>query len=402
MRICMMSTCYPPRVGGLETHVAVLAEELARQGHEVTVFTNRDLPSQPADATERDVRVLRAGALLGDKGQPDKVPWEEAMFGLLRDVDQMLAEQAFDIVHAHTQAALLLASLSGLSARLPTVASPHETEPETDPCGRDRSRFIYSAAAPDIVLVGSRRFQDQIVSLGVPVQKVRLVYHGLPALSMPMERSAARRLLRQRYGLAEDGTLITLLGRFKPRKGQLRLLETVSSMRTRTRCRILLAGSCNSADPEYLAEIHKRISADLRADQFAVIEDCMDDTRDVIWAATDIATQPSSQEGLGLACVEAMLSCVPVVAADVGGLREVVTPATGVLVDTTNPAAYAAALDHLVDDAELRHRLGCHGQSRARSLFTAERTVNETLKVYREAIAARHRQLAMADHQGAE
>ena len=389
MRICMLSTTYRPRVGGMETHVATLAEALVRDGHKVTIFTNRDSITQPEEADENGVRVVRTSALLEGRSDPDVVQWEASMFGLLRDVERWIVTDDFDVVHAHAQASLLLTALSGLSVRLPVVVSPHETQPETDPCGLYRSQFVYSAGTADLVLVGSRRFAEQMGTFGVPTDRVRIVHHGLPAAPQIMSRATARGLLHEQVGIDTDRVLITLVGRFKERKGQLRLLDAIDAMVTRSRCTFVLAGSCSSADRDYLGTVRKRVAAMADVADVMVLEDVSEQVRDLLWAASDVATQPSTHEGLGLAAVEAMRACVPVVASDIDGLREVVADGAGTLVDTVDSTAYATALDRLVDDPDLRSRIGKAGAVRADQLFSVDRLTVDTVTAYREAIKLR-------------
>ncbi|MGF6884895.1 glycosyltransferase involved in cell wall biosynthesis [Nocardia sp. GAS34] len=84
-----------------------------------------------------------------------------------------------------------------------------------------------------------------------------------------------------------------------------------------------------------------------------------------------------------MACIDAMHASVPVVAFDTHGLRELVTPGTGLLADTADPATYARALDALADAPALRRTLG----QGARATFGLDRAVSGTLAAYTEAIA---------------
>ena len=78
-------------------------------------------------------------------------------------------------------------------------------------------------------------------------------------------------------------------------------------------------------------------------------------------AAADLYLQPSREEGLPLALVEAMALGVPVVATPVNGIPEVVEhDVTGLLVPVGDPAALATAIDAVLDDPLLRARLA-HG-----------------------------------------
>ncbi|WUI43240.1 glycosyltransferase family 4 protein [Streptomyces zaomyceticus] len=370
----------------METHVTNLAEHLAHLGHQVTVLTNRDHPGQPPTATESAVDVIRTGALLAGFTEHG-VPWEEAMFGLLADVAPLLEGRPFDVVHTHTQAALLLASLSGLGEHAALVASFHETRPETEPCGAARSRFVARACRPDLVLAGSRRFADQAVSFGYPQETIRTVLMGTPAPAPPRARAEARQDLEKEAGVPADGTLVVCVGRYTPRKAQHRLLDALPFLQGSGPVRVLLIGSRNGSDPGYLGRLQRQAAAVGSA--VTLLADCPDLLRDLALAAGDILTQPSTHEGLGLACVEGMRHALPVVATDTDGLREVVTHQTGILTDTADPRGYAAALARLGTDPGLRARLGQGGRRRAAETFGIAQCARRTLDVYREAICLR-------------
>ena len=81
----------------------------------------------------------------------------------------------------------------------------------------------------------------------------------------------------------------------------------------------------------------------------------------------DVFAFPSRFEGLCLAVIEAQAAGVPVVATPVGGIREtVVDGETGLLVPVGDPAALAAAVCRLLEDAELSARLAAEARSRVR------------------------------------
>ncbi len=75
----------------------------------------------------------------------------------------------------------------------------------------------------------------------------------------------------------------------------------------------------------------------------------IEDARKLLWAS-DVFAMPSLKEGLGVAALEAMASGLPVIASEVGGLREVVEDdRTGILVPPANPAAIASAIARLAE-----------------------------------------------------
>src|SRR5262249_51040166 len=112
----------------------------------------------------------------------------------------------------------------------------------------------------------------------------------------------------------------------------------------------------------------------------------------------DIFVMSSVTEGLGTSLIDAMGCAKPVVATRTGGIPEVVDDGrTGLLVPPRDHAAMARAIVSLLKDDARRQRMGAAGLARAHDRFSAERMVQETLKVY-ECVAGQ-RTAAMPDLQ---
>ncbi len=98
---------------------------------------------------------------------------------------------------------------------------------------------------------------------------------------------------------------------------------------------------------------------------------------------------PSHREGYGVAAREAMAHRRPVVASAVGGLLDAVQDGvTGLLVPPRDPQALRAALEKLLADPDLRRRLGGAAREVARERFSWEAATADTMRVYREVLAA--------------
>jgi glycogen(starch) synthase len=108
-----------------------------------------------------------------------------------------------------------------------------------------------------------------------------------------------------------------------------------------------------------------------------------------LYARAAVVACPSRREGFGVACLEAMAHGRPVVAGDVGGLRDLVVDGeTGYLVPPRDVPALRAALERLLGDADLRRRLGAAGRERARTVFSWPAATEATLAAYAEALEA--------------
>jgi len=105
-----------------------------------------------------------------------------------------------------------------------------------------------------------------------------------------------------------------------------------------------------------------------------------------VYAQADVLAYPSFMEGFGFPPLEAMATGTPVVASNTSCLPEVLGDAA-LLVEPTDDAAFAAAVESLLREPELRRRLSIQGAARA-ATFTWERCAEMTVEVYRDVAGA--------------
>jgi len=106
-----------------------------------------------------------------------------------------------------------------------------------------------------------------------------------------------------------------------------------------------------------------------------------------LYGRAAIVVMPSHSEGQGVVAIEAMAHGRPVVGSRVGGLAEIVVDGeTGILVPPRDSAALRRALLQLLDDGDLRARMGAAGRSRVSELCSWERVAPKVLAAYRVAV----------------
>lgn len=99
-------------------------------------------------------------------------------------------------------------------------------------------------------------------------------------------------------------------------------------------------------------------------------------------AIADLFVLPSRWEGMPMALLEAMAAGLPVVASRVEGVEEVVGEGIhGLLVPPANSATLAKAILQLLEDPQLRRRMGVAAQKRIQQSYTTERMCNQYLKL---------------------
>jgi glycosyltransferase involved in cell wall biosynthesis len=114
------------------------------------------------------------------------------------------------------------------------------------------------------------------------------------------------------------------------------------------------------------------------------------DRRDIpaVLASLDISVLPSSSESLSNVILESMAAGLPVVAARVGGNPELVRDGeTGFLVPSEDDQAFAAALQRLLENSDLRAAFGVRAKSEARSRFTLRQVCGQYEDLYRAVLS---------------
>jgi glycosyltransferase involved in cell wall biosynthesis len=233
-------------------------------------------------------------------------------------------------------------------------------------------------------VVSEATARDLTDLLGVRTDRVRVVHNGLdPAFRRPPDAAETTRV-RARWRL--DRPYVLFLGTLEPRKDIPTLLRAFREVRQRHPDLLLaLVGRRGWLYEPILAEIEALgLAASVRR-----IEDAGDRDLPPLFDGASAFAFPSLYEGFGLPALEALARGVPTVVADTSSLPEVVGNAA-LLHPPGDHEALAACLLRLLEDDALRVDLRTRGPIRAAG-FSWERAARETLAVYREARAERHR-----------
>jgi glycosyltransferase involved in cell wall biosynthesis len=235
-----------------------------------------------------------------------------------------------------------------------------------------------AAARADVVIAVSEFTRGQVISLlGVEPARVRVVHHGIRALALPGGDS---------HGTAwPDKTarqkVILNVGAIQKRKNIARLVEAFEAVDPAWR--LVLIGSNGYG----AAEIHARIAASPARERISVLGYVTTEELAAWYARAMIFAFPSLDEGFGMPVLEAMTAGTPVLTSTRSALPEVAGEAA-LLADPEDTGALVHALQRLTRDEELRARLSRLGVERAR-LFTWEKAVDQTWKVYLDLLATR-------------
>jgi glycosyltransferase involved in cell wall biosynthesis len=234
-------------------------------------------------------------------------------------------------------------------------------------------RALRHAAA---VLVPSATTRDDLVRL-YPIadleSRVHVIPEGLPPSVAPGSLPES----------IEPGFVLAV-GTVEPRKNYPRLLAAYRNLRGRAVPfiingrpgvpQLVIAGRPGWAYGDTL----RRIQAEPGVKYLGHVDE---PTLEALYQSASVLVFPSLYEGFGLPLLEAMAHGVPAVVGSAGALPELARGAA-LSIDPEDPNSIAGALERLLADESLRHRLGEEGRSRARS-YTWETAAERTLDVLR-------------------
>lgn len=232
--------------------------------------------------------------------------------------------------------------------------------------------------AAHIIAVSQSTKRDIVRLLGVPNEKITVIYEAAHPIFQPLAPDVARQQVRARYGVAQD--FILFVGTIEPRKNLPMLLEAFRKLLDvyKPRLKLVVAGKKGWLDEQVDAAVDK---LKLR-DAVCFVGGVTSEDLVQLYNAARVFALPSFYEGFGLPPLEAMACGIPVVVSNTSSLPEVVGDA-GQLVAPDDVDGWSVALWRALSDEHLRAEAREKGLRRA-ALFSWQRAARETLDVYRK------------------
>jgi glycosyltransferase involved in cell wall biosynthesis len=335
-RVSVLHVLVPAPVGGLEAVVTALT--LGARGSPVEAKVAAVLPSGQLDhpflAPLRD-----AGVEL----HPIEVPRRGYLQERTR-VAQLCLRLGPDVVHTHGYRADVLDAPGARRLGIPVVTTVHGFT------GGDRKNSVYEWLQRrafrkfDAVVAVSRALRDDLAKSGVPRERLYFVPNAYHPSEPPLNREAACRALR----LTPNGFRVGWVGRLSAEKGPDVLVEALRRLED-----VPLTVSFVGTGPLRPA-LEDRVQALQLADRIRWHGLVPGAGR--LLRAFEAFALTSRTEGIPMTLLEAMAAEVPIIAASVGGVPDVISSQEALLVPPEDPQAVAAALRQVFHDPAAARR----------------------------------------------
>lgn len=367
MKVAMLT--YSTRARGGVAHALKLAERLRLIGADVTLYS---LARNDDEASTRGYF------------RPVEAPFEiftyewhpDVMVRLERMIDTYVSNLPKDSAIYHSQDCVGGTALARMKTdgtlSSPVIRTVHHIDDFAEP-----RLFEFEKRA---VALSDRRFVvsrywKKALEEGFGLDSV-VTYNGLDLgdfSSLPPRRS--------------DAPTVLFVGGLEPRKGLEHLvlsMEDVARTHPSARLEIVAKSGFRGVDePGWFRTLSERAGL---TDRVSITESVSQEDLLQMYADCDLLALPSRNEGWGLSLMEAMACAKPVVATAVGGIPELVTDgAEGLLVPPGDVKGLAGAINRLLGDQGLRHRMGLAGLERVKA-FSWDATARATLLEYERAL----------------
>lgn len=382
MRVLLVSWEYPPHVvSGVSTHVRGLAQALAASGHDVAVFTTSS-PDVPDESDDHGVRVRRAAIGLPWIDDTDVVASTASanhhLVTLLGDLDHLDGWRP-DVVHGHDWTTGWAAHTIARVTRSPLVMTMHGTEHSRHsghvPPGEPSNVHAvenWLAWVADLVVCNSRFMRNDVIdAFEIDPARVRLIPSGIDADSWAAPPDTIRQPLVMAWGrvLYEKGfqVIAQAMGRLR---GQVTDLSAVIAGRG-----------------PYLAELQSQIDVEGVNDLVQLAGFVPDAELRATLHRAGCVVIPSLYEPFGVVALEALAAGAPVIAADTGGLHEILADTgAALLFEPGNDAQLADAIARVLTDPSLATALTTRASDLVRDTFSWDAVAARTVDTYLQVI----------------
>lgn len=305
-----------------------------------------------------------------------------------------------DIVHTHASKAGTLGRMAAASCGVKVIVHTFHGHVFHSYFGKAKTELYknierYLARKSTKIIAISERQKDELTlehKICKP-EKIEVIPLGFDLGRFQTNSEEKRQLFRSKYFVKPDEIAIGIIGRLVPVKGHAMFLDSLKALLQSTdkkvRAFIIGDGEDRAVVEEYARQLGIDFTADVTADNTPVLTfTSWIKEIDLPLAGLDIVTLTSLNEGTPVSLIEAQAANKPIVTTNVGGIANVVLPnETAFLINDRDANAFAAKLQLLVEDEDLRRRMSQKGWEHVKETFHYTRLVNDVDKLYKRLLA---------------
>jgi glycosyltransferase involved in cell wall biosynthesis len=372
MKVLMVTPFYYPVLGGSETQIESLSLKLKKAGTPTDIMTfNLNEKGKPLPFKKiEEINGLKVIKIPAYYSLPSKLHHNKTNFMvnfIPRNFNQILDE--YDIIHFHNETDLSFPFFS-YNVKKPKIFHLRCLNVTYSIFKRNFvCRYMLKKAA-DVYIAQSNYVSRLLIELGIPSGRIKVIPNGIDIFKFKPGN----------YEKVEN--MLLYVGRIEEYKGLHVLLKSLEYVHERVQLVIIgpFVGE-SSYHKEVISLITKINEKALHKITYLGPKkphEVLD-----FYRSASIVVVPSLSESFGNVVLEALACGTPVIASNVGGIPEIIRNwENGILVSPGDYAKLAEAIQFLLDNRDVRKKIGDKGRRLAVEKFSFESTVRKLLKVY--------------------
>ncbi|MFX3625065.1 MAG: glycosyltransferase [Ectobacillus sp.] len=355
--------------GGGKTHIISLLSQFPKGMAELAVFEEGAIAKE---ARELGIKVH----LFSQSSRYD--------LSVLSKLVAFINRERFEIVHTHGARANFFSSLIKKRIQAKWVTTIH-SDPQLDFMKRGLKGWLFtklnlrSFRQVDLFFAITERFKQNLVSLGVPAEKIRVIYNGISYDEEPQSPYNKQEM----FQIDEETFTVIQVARLHPVKGHEILFEALRQVNIPIK--VLLVG--DGPIEKELRELANNLGLTERVRFLGHRHDV-----DKLYASADLSVLASYSESFPLVLLESANQRVPFIATDVGDMHKLIPdPSYGWVIPVRDANALARALEEAYSmwkQGELGH-MGEKIYRYASLHFSLQKLYDDTYKAYKEVMEKR-------------
>ncbi|MCL6477369.1 MAG: glycosyltransferase family 4 protein [Peptococcaceae bacterium] len=393
MNIAHLHWAFPPIIGGVESHLAMLGPELVKNNCRVALLTGSVQGAKEEEWYE-GMYIKRTPFMDLNSLSPERINAQARE--VREEIERFIDQVRPDVIHAHNMhyfSPVHADALSGIrQARgIPLVLTAHNVWADDDETWQKMNRKAYIW---DAVISVSDYIKLELVRVGYNEKKIITVHHGIDLNRFAPARDCHHEEIKLRYPEFEGRRVIFHPARMSLDKGcHISVMALPMIRKEFPDALLVLAGTGKTVDwgshqqrhvQKILGLIRELGLAGSVYVRFFAWEDMP-----LVYKAAEFCVYPSCfQEPFGLVMLESMATEKPIVVSRAGGMPEIVKQGVnGFLVDMASETDLAEKCCRLLREPGLCRQMGRRGRAMVERYWTKEVMARATLKVYKDVIS---------------
>jgi len=311
-------------------------------------------------------------------------------------IKKIIREFKPDIVHTHASKSGAIGRLAARASNVPLIVHTFHGHVFHSYFNSFMSKMIvrferFFASRTDAIIAISDSQRQELIEVYkiAPAEKIFTVPLGFNLDKYSVDQDTKGIIFRNKYGFDKSELIVGIIGRLVPVKNHDMFLEVAAIVKARTnksvRFAIIGDGESRPGIEKKAADLGLSYSYFITSPKAKtdVVVTSWETEIDQALAGLDVVVLTSHNEGTPVSLIEAQSAYIPVVSTNVGGVEDIVIQGdTGFITEVGDVQLFADYVIRLIEDSELRHRMGKHGYDNVIKRYSKQRLINDMRKLY--------------------